>query len=273
MSSFLEIRNVVSKEIDLNKLSKNNIDRHYYLAAMYFAQLVYFRWSFVEQSLTTLPGYVSHKIYDVKGTQAYLVEFDEIAIVSFRGTESKWSDLLTIFTFWQTSYKDTDTHRGFLRSLDDIRDELFHDIMAARVSGKRIHFFGHSMGGALATLAAIDHKPETCCVFGSPRVLRGSYYKEYFMSFPFIRVENQWDLVTRIPFSIRWLMNYNHVGTEVTHPSRFSIIKNHFITRYLRASLDVYYAESTGLKMATYDPKELKKQITNSRKKGYRHYH
>jgi len=274
MSSFLEIRNVVSKDIDLNKVGSETLDEQYFLTAMYFSQLVYFRWEFVEKSLITLPHYVSHEVFDVAGTEAIFVEFEESCWVSFRGTETEYSDWKIILAFFQTRYKETESHRGFKRALSRVSSKILKKIITARTKGKKIHYTGHSMGGAIATLMCLEHKPSTATVFGCPRLLSGKTYKRFFDSFPFIRIENRWDPITCIPPSLWGLTQYDHVGKLVLYPHKFALISNHFIKNYLRASLDKYYADTTGLDDIDYslDPKELKKErrVSNDRRKGDR---
>lgn len=246
MSSFLEIRNVVAKEIDLDECCHKH-DRKFFLASMYFAQLVYFRWSFVEKSIKTLPGYQSHSIYDVDGVQALIVEFRNAVWVAFRGTEMKLNDWATISKFWQGGYGQSEAHQGFIDALEKIKKPMLEEIMTMRVKGKKIVFCGHSMGGALATLLCVNHRPYACCVFGSPKVMQGNYYRNYFQSFPFIRFEMEWDFVTHIPVTISFIMKYQHVGKSKKMPAKFKPLRNHFINSYLRHSLNLYYTESTGL--------------------------
>jgi len=257
----------VSK-IDLGTVGEDDkLTDQYYLAMMYFAQLVYFRWSFVEKSLTTLPGYVSHEIYDIDDSQAFLVEFKDNVFVSFRGTEAKYSDWRIILQFWQSRFEETKSHQGFKKALDSISAPIMKRLITARVAGKKVHFVGHSMGGALTTLMAIEHKPDTATVFGCPRILQGRHYKRYFLSFPFTRIENRWDPITVIPFTIKWLFEYEHVGRVIVYPSNFGFIKNHFIKEYIRAALDVYYASNAGFELDIFDPKELKKQVDKPSKR------
>jgi len=260
MSSFLEIRNVVSKEINLNEVGSGKLDEQYFLTAMYFSQLVYFRWEFVDRSLETLPHYVSHTIFDEGSTQAFFVEFEDSCWLSFRGTETEFNDWRIILAFLQTRYKESDSHHGFQKALHKVSEQISPKIIAAKVAGKRIHFTGHSMGGALATLMCVEQKPDTATVFGCPRLLSGEAYKNFFMSFPFFRVENRWDPITSIPPSIMWLTKYEHVGRLILYPHKFHFFANHFIKNYLRASLDKYYADSTGLDSQYLDAKELKRE-------------
>lgn len=247
MSTFLEIRNVVAKECAIDTLDCPTTDgNRFMLAAMYFAQLVYFKWEFVERSLVTLPGYVDHEIFDIDGTEAFFVEFKKHIFVSFRGTQQNLKDVSTIARFWQRNFSNSKTHQGFSVALDKVYSGVLERVKQAELNGKDIHYTGHSMGAALATLMCIRHKPKTAVVFASPKTLTGKFYKHYFTTFEFLRVETKWDLVTLIPFSIPFFTTYKHVGPDIVLYRKFAIINNHFIKAYIRAVLDQYYAMDAG---------------------------
>jgi pimeloyl-ACP methyl ester carboxylesterase len=247
VSTFLEIRNVVAKECHVDKLKSPVVDGNkFMLTAMYFAQLVYFKWDFVERSLKTLPGYVSHEFFDADGTEAFFVEFEKHVFVSFRGTQQNFRDVSTIARFWQRAFVKSKTHQGFSVALDKVYDGVLERIKQAEQNGKDVHYTGHSMGAALATLMAIRHKPKTAIVFASPRALTGKFYQHYFSTFEFLRVETKWDIVTKIPFSIPFFVTYKHVGPNLVLYRKFKIIHNHFIKAYIRSVLDQYYAVSAG---------------------------
>merc|ERR1719402_499870 len=101
------------------------------------------------------------------GCQVYMFQvFDEIWI-SFRGTqlrdmESIKRDLLTDLNFkqHQATYlpEDNRVHTGFDSSYMSVRDEIWKEIEQRFVlEGERpLRIIGHSLGGALATLAALD---------------------------------------------------------------------------------------------------------------------
>ena len=107
-------------------------------------------------------------------TQAHVFRADNGVIIAFRGSESikDWyHDLKTSRTrvSWLNNCL---VHSGFIGQYTSLRDQLFE--LLEDHTGP-IVFTGHSLGGALATIGALDfalHKDQqiTCCTFGRPRV-------------------------------------------------------------------------------------------------------
>jgi triacylglycerol lipase len=135
--------------------------------------------------------------------------------VVFPGTAS-FRDGLTDIKFRKVAWPVGKVHRGFRAAFESIRGELGRQIGAVN----RIILCGHSLGGALATLAA--HSWETLYpgviqavyTFGSPRVGNGAFARSYNAALhdETFRVVNQDDPVVRVP----WLLGtYRHVGTRV----------------------------------------------------------
>ncbi|MCX5893209.1 MAG: lipase family protein, partial [Deltaproteobacteria bacterium] len=89
-------------------------------------------------------------------------------------------------------------HRGFQAALDEVWERL-HDYLEGKENARRtVWFTGHSLGAALATLAASRYgKVRGLYTFGSPRV--GDLdFKQAFLV-PTYRFVNHDDLVTRVP--------------------------------------------------------------------------
>jgi predicted lipase len=106
-------------------------------------------------------------------------------ILAFRGTEglfrkpADWLtnlDLTLVTADWLPPLKDGPpmVHRGFLRAYESIRPGLVTAF--TEIEPSHVYVIGHSLGGALAILAALDIKmqfPGTHVAmynFGSPRV-------------------------------------------------------------------------------------------------------
>ena len=115
-------------------------------------------------------------------------------------------------------------HEGFWNAYRSIRAELFRAIEGAIDSKHEpIFFTGHSLGGALAILAAYDvnlhfHsrfvRPISVYTFGSPRVGNYMFAKMYNEKVPWTyRVTLDGDMEVRLPAGMTG--TYKHTGIEV----------------------------------------------------------
>ena len=149
--------------------------------------------------------------------QAALIEHEDYLCLAFRGTDEigDWLDNLNIFP---EKALFGDFHRGFWNSVDDVWEPLFNRYMELRRDKKRPLFLtGHSLGGAMATIAAarLIHRdlPFTSVyTFGQPRAmsLETSRIFNVEAKSRFFRFQNNNDMVTRVPGR---LMGYSHVGS------------------------------------------------------------
>jgi predicted lipase len=142
-------------------------------------------------------------------------------IVSIRGTlvPEEW---LRNFTAIPADYSFLPhfgtVHLGFRLVYAGVRASLEQGL-AAVPGNTRITVLGHSLGGALATLAGPDIKRNLnqpnvdVCTFGGPRVgkpdFRGTFSAEISRCY---RVTNQFDIVPHVPTIVTGWM---HVGEEV----------------------------------------------------------
>ena len=123
-------------------------------------------------------------LYDAKTDTVGMVGLlDKQIFVLFRGTTS-WNNWVSDAEAWQDDphYEgcaDCAIHHGFHRCMDAIRDQLFASVSTLRKSypSYPIVVGGHSLGGAIATLAAVDIVASGVpslhvrhYTFGSPRV-------------------------------------------------------------------------------------------------------
>lgn len=137
--------------------------------------------------------------------------------LAFRGTEKKVIDWVQNARFNPVRGELGGlVHAGFHSGLDDLWEDLLAVVDAA---GRPVVTTGHSLGGALATLAAArlhEGGREVAAVYtyGQPRVglsdFSGAYRSRLGdVSFRFI---NHIDLVTRVPLLIQ---RYRHIGKRV----------------------------------------------------------
>ncbi|MBI5619155.1 MAG: lipase family protein [Gammaproteobacteria bacterium] len=121
------------------------------------------------------------------------------AWVVFRGTEaSKPEDLLADLMTAQTPWPGGgNVHRGFATAYGRVRDRLLAALAAT--GAREISFTGHSLGAALATLAAVERGAGSRLVtFGSPRI-GDTAFAAHCNGVFHTRVVGCCDLVTRVP--------------------------------------------------------------------------
>lgn len=142
-------------------------------------------------------GFQDVQVFDRGGTHAILAD----RLLAFRGTAGR-KDWLADLDAWLAKDSEGRVHRGFRSTLEHAWDEV-----SRCVGDREVHLSGHSMGGALATLAA-KRLPgaRTVYTFGAPRP--GN--QDFATSIPcaVFRVVNNNDMVARLPLS----MTYRHVG-------------------------------------------------------------
>jgi len=148
-------------------------------------------------------------------TTGILGERADAIILAFAGTDpAVWETLATDFNIRLT--KDTDTHIGFQAALDAARPEIDRAIAMSQQTGKCLYVAGHSLGAALAALAAdiaasSGSPPKAVYTFGMPRVggerFQGAYNAK--LGPVTYRLVHGVDVVARVPMSE---LGYRHVG-------------------------------------------------------------
>jgi len=158
-------------------------------------------------------------------TQAYLVPHDAqgVCYLAFRGTQER-RDWATNLRAWMVRTPAGWVHAGFLRAWRGIAAEIASrpEAAGALARARRVVFCGHSLGGALATLAAaLAPAPaaaaagaRVCVTFGSPRVGGRSFRRAFARAgIAGARYAIQADPVPRVPTA---LAAYCHVRGGVT---------------------------------------------------------
>jgi triacylglycerol lipase len=159
----------------------------------------------------------------IADTQAILVRSandTKWAALVFRGTEQKPADVISDLALSVPLLrKEPIVHRGFQHALDVVWDDIKPEI--EKLGNVPLFMTGHSLGAALATLAAARHTPKAVYTFGSPLV--GNHaFTETLKDVPIHRVVDDLDGITFVPPS---QLGYEHVGklrhlAEVPPPHR-----------------------------------------------------
>lgn len=154
------------------------------------------------QSILLSVGLTEQAYWHVQGVHAALVSGTSESgarfnVLVFRGTSQ--------FRNWVTHANlgplRNNAHRGYENVLDAIWPEL--EPTLATIDGK-LFFTGHSMGGALAALAARRLQPSAVYTFGSPPIGNYKLAEEYASNFnhcPVYRLLNYRDIVSRAPLA------------------------------------------------------------------------
>ncbi|MAI73342.1 MAG: hypothetical protein CMM01_20900 [Rhodopirellula sp.] len=164
-------------------------------------------------------------------TQAILTFNADSVIVAFRGTEpNEWKDLITDMKAHQIELGTAGkVHAGFQSGLLSVWDQVQPELERLSASGKRVWMTGHSLGGALAVLAAHQFRePATVYTFGSPRIGDADFVKHYQQ--PTFRIVNNTDLVAEVPPPL-W---YQHVGELIYFNSRHQVCRNVPVSRLVK---------------------------------------
>lgn len=168
------------------------------------------RTHFLEQA-----GFTQRQFFHSKetGAQAMLVESGgalPFSVLVFRGTEQNIKDYLTDLEFGELSLAKNkkEAHAGFTEALDSVWQAI--DAALVTLNGP-IFYTGHSLGAALATLAAARHAPRAVYTFGSPRVGNQAFIASL-GSIPIYRIVDDEDIVTTVPSEA---LGFRHVGTEL----------------------------------------------------------
>ena len=152
------------------------------------------------------------KFIKAGSTDCYLAWQNTFVIVAFRGTEpDEWDDILTDIQLQLVPWKAGRVHRGFKHAVDEIWPALQSELDPLAAS-RTVWFCGHSLGAALATLAAHKYgRTRGVCTMGCPRVGDASFAAAFNadLSGNTLRYVNHHDIVTHVPTP---LFGYRHVA-------------------------------------------------------------
>jgi triacylglycerol lipase len=163
------------------------------------------------------------EVFDASSSQGMVFQHTDYVVAAFRGTD-EFADWLDNLNAVCQPGPLGGVHTGFYKALMDIWPAMKTKIRAWRkaapdAADRPLWLTGHSLGGALATLAAatLIEADETfygVYTFGSPRAGDRVFARTFNVEAKsrLFRFQNNSDIVTRIPARI---MGYSHVGSFV----------------------------------------------------------
>ena len=190
-------------------------------------------------------------------TRVLVVEQDDGSIViAFRGTANirNWltdADCLRATLIESLEFGTCQVHAGFLAAYESIIGPLTAHLraagaasIAASAAGKPIFVTGHSLGGALALLAALELKRQGFNIaqvytFGQPRVGNAAFKRLYEKSLGdrTYRIVYQEDIVARVPLLPAWHDPYRHAAGEIFLSALGDIETNPSLPRLLASDI------------------------------------
>lgn len=203
------------------------------------------------------------------GTQCFVAWNQEFAIVAFRGTEISTRrgarrdfseihrDILTDADIRPSVFGEgSHVHRGFAKQFERVWEgEGLRDFVTSLPS-RTVWYTGHSLGAALATLAAAQGgRVDGLYTFGSPRVgdaaFAGTLERRLAgLGLEHYRFVNGRDLVTTVPVtSFPPLIFFKHTGTRKQFPGVRSlnlvpsVLEDHIPTLYATHVWNAYVTE------------------------------
>lgn len=141
-------------------------------------------------------------------TQGFVGATDKAIVLAFRGTEpDRWTDWCTDLSSMQKLWLGCQVHTGFSTAHDGVAKHYLELIRKFRTSNQAIYVTGHSLGGALATLAGKvlatggeagdDFKPALIVTFGAPKVGDNQFTSTY--GVVLLRFVHNEDIIPHVP--------------------------------------------------------------------------
>lgn len=150
--------------------------------------------------------------FDRGNVQGFFCSAGGVALLAFRGTSNPGQWLRDVrFIPW--SHPWGRVHRGFLEGVNGVELGL-REFDAVAKNAEHVWITGHSLGGALALIAAARWKMKgiapSLYTYGQPRVGFGDFADRFAIELPgrLIRFVNQSDIVPRVPPGLL----YRHTG-------------------------------------------------------------
>lgn len=185
------------------------------LTAAAASKLVYSDRELVESTCQSKFNFQSCQFLKNNNTECFVAFTGSTALVCFRGTQGV-EDWISNLHLAEQATEFGMVHGGFLQGYLDINQQI-ERALSTSLAGKQIVLAGHSLGGALATIAASEWRDKydirSIYTFGQPAVGDRKFRRSMdIFTDRFFRVVNDDDIVTRIP------PPYKHVGTKIKLP-------------------------------------------------------
>jgi|GEM_PF-2705893 len=193
-------------KFSLEHFTKNSFSYQKALSLAEASKLSYESEATIKTTAEMVWGFSNCEFINVGSTQLFVAQTDEIILLAFRGTESNLEDWLGNMDIRTVTKPYGNVHKGFATHYANIKQQLETILANSNAASKSIWLTGHSLGGAIATIAASElmsnYAISGIYTYGQPRVgfegLRT--YIETNYADNFFRFVNQDDPITLLPW-------------------------------------------------------------------------
>ena len=215
--------------------------------ALLFAQLS----QYVYINQFNLRDFKLSAIFENKGTDtqgAFGISYRDVFTVIFRGSEETGvMDWITdlkfvqkVFPYAESNNRKVKVHYGFIQAYKSVREAVLQ--AAKETPHRQIICTGHSLGGALATLAALDiqynvpGKELACYTYGSPKVGNKHFVNSYNRRVPkTYRLVNRFDIIPNMPpFGYRHVGELHHLDPDSNDDALANKVADHLPHNYVK---------------------------------------
>jgi len=197
--------------IDFDALRNSEFSWRSALSLCHASQLAYQNSDTVTTQATAW-GFEDVTGFEADDTQAFFASRDSVAVLSFRGTES-FGDWITNIQLVTDDRPYGRVHHGFFEAFEEVKEQIQSKLSDHALT--HLYFTGHSLGGALATVALSEFANADIphlggYTYGQPRTGKTDFRNNFDQKHKsvFFRVFNKKDIVPRVP------PGYRHVGTR-----------------------------------------------------------
>lgn len=225
-----------------------------------------------------------YKEGNIESPAGYVIETNKEVMVCYHGTQFRKlmgsggtevkNDLTIVQRPMKFGEKEVNVHLGFKKEYETSKESL-REALTKVDPNKEIHTSGHSLGGAVAQIAALDlstnqnKKVSAVTTFGSPRVFStnaAKLYSEKGLSDVTLRVKQNKD---PIPRAVPKKLGYAHAGNKISLDSNIRLDGLHGGITYAKITNRITDVDMKNIKKSDIDKDNSAKVKKDYSIKGY----